>query len=392
MRVLVAPDSYKGTLSAVTAAELMAKALKRVQKTMEVDLAPMADGGEGTLEVLQKKLHAQVIRIHAMDAFGEPHSSYYLIQDHTAYIELANICGYVPLKGSEKSKLERALQANTYGLGQVILDALMRGITEIVLALGGSASTDGGYGLLAALGAQYLDDTDDRLSGKDARELERVRTISLQGVHPAVYHVNFTVLADVQNPLTGINGSATVYGPQKGLTSPEAIQKRDMELSRFASLLENSLHISPLAQEPGMGAAGGAALPLFAFGKATRVAGANYVAEKLEIPDRIMNADFVITGEGQVDASTREGKVPAYMGQLASQMNKSCAVVAGRFGEGHERLFECGVSYMVEAAPTHSEDDSPALRLQQAVIQVAQEMIRELEHSQRTKKGDLTHE
>lgn len=386
MRVVVAPDSYKGTLSATDAAHAMAQGLRRVPMRLDIDMAPMADGGEGTLEILQRAVGGAWVRVLTTDAHGQAKSIAYVRGGHKAMVELAAVATFQKLIGPVAERDQMAQAAHTYGVGQVIVDALERGAEHLVLTLGGSSTTDGGYGLLRALGAQYRDADGNLLSGRDARELSRVREIDLSGLHPGVRTLRVELVADVQNPLLGPRGTTAVYGRQKGLMESSA-RTREGDLATFALLLEQAFGQSQLALLPGCGAAGGAGLPLLAMGRAQVVQGAQYVGEAIGLPQRIAAAQFVLTGEGCADASSSEGKVPWYVASLAHHQKKLCALVAGSIGEGYEVLFAAGLTHMVEAAPTDAADDAARLRVQQGAYQVALEMMRDLELSRRKEQG-----
>ena len=234
---------------------------------------------------------------------------------------------------------------------------------------------------MRALGAIYYDASGNVLDGRDATELAVLDTIDVRGVHPRFYEAEFTLACDVTNPLCGENGAARVFGPQKGLAAAD-VAKRDTELKHFATLLEQAFTKKEnIAQIPSSGAAGGAALPILAGGMAWVRSGASLVGEVIELEKQIAEADFVITGEGRVDEGTLAGKVPSYVAKLAAKYDKPCAVIAGVLGEGHEELFNHGVTHMMAASPKKVSkaelEQNAAAWLQEAAYHVFLDMLKD---------------
>ncbi len=381
VKVVIAPDSFKGTLTAKDAARAMMQGVRKANKTVDTILAPMADGGEGTIPTWSDKAGGRMVTLTVVDPLSHARqASYLFLQNSQAVIELAAASGISFVPNLERNP-ENALRATTYGTGELILHALENGASSIVLALGGSATTDGGFGLLRALGAIYYDAFGKTLDGRDGTQLERLDKIDTHGVHPRFFDVEFVLACDVSNPLCGENGAAEIFGPQKGL-SGDSIVKRDKELKHFAMLLEEAFaNKKDIAQIPSSGAAGGTALPILAGAHAKVRSGASIIGEVIELEKLISSADMVITGEGRVDKGTLSGKVPLYVAELAAKYEKPCAVVAGTLGSGHEALFDHGVTHMIAASPKQATpaelEQNASLWLQMAAYHVFLDMLKD---------------
>jgi len=299
LRVLVAPDSYKGTFSSVVVAEALAEGWRRVRAQDATDLLPLADGGEGTLDAVEAGGGWLRLPAAARDPLMRPLSASFLRRGDQALVELASASGLSRLRPDERD----ALAASTFGTGQVLAAAVGLGCREVVLGLGGSATTDGGSGLLAALGARFLDaDGADLPPGGAA--LADVVAIDLSGVPEVLAEVSLVVASDVTNPLLGELGAAATYGPQKGASEAQVAQL-DAALARYADVLEATLG-QTLRATVGSGAAGGTTFGLAAI--AERFAhleirpGVDVVMELTGFDARLAGADLVLTGEGRVDA------------------------------------------------------------------------------------------
>lgn len=388
VRVVVAPDSFKGTLTATQAAQAMARGILRVWGNAEVDCRPMADGGEGSLDAVLSAVGGERVEVTACDPNGRRcQSSYARLANGRAVVELAQASG-LPLVPESVRTPQRGLAASTYGTGLLLRHALHHGALSLSLTLGGSATTDGGYGLLAALGARYLDAAGCALSGMDATELAAVASIHLPTqLLEQLRGISIDIACDVTNPLCGPAGAAAIYGPQKGLDGA-AIASRDSELRRWVELLhrawqesagepagESAVELRDIAELPGIGAAGGAALPLFCLGQAKLVPGAGMVADAIGLEAAIGDADIVITGEGRSDGQSALGKVPAHVGELARRHHLPCILLSGALAPGHEALFDRGVTAAFAASPAGASvaeiGTNAATWLEAAAAQVA---------------------
>ncbi|MCL4496426.1 MAG: glycerate kinase [Firmicutes bacterium] len=356
MKIVVAPDSFKGTFTAQQAAVAMAQGCAQVVPGSDIVLKPMADGGEGSLDAVLSATPAEPVSIQTVDSYGRPISAIYGWHDRTAWIELAQTCGlhfFADAPSASDSKNQWALRASTWGAGVQWHHAIARGAQQIFFMIGGSGTTDGGFGLLGALGAHYWYQ-ETLLSGDDARQLALpIRIENIDAVRELLEPTTVVVATDVTNPLCGSQGASAVYGPQKGL-SPEGVHQRDQELKRFGILLAQAAGArdTSVMFEEGMGAAGGTAFPLRLLARNLRlVRGAELIAESIGLEAAIAQADVVFTGEGATDAQTLAGKVPVSVLRLCRQYHKRCVVVSGHLGQGAEQLKTLGDVWLEQATP-----------------------------------------
>lgn len=324
-RLIVAVDSFKGSIGAAAAATAVADGWRSVRAHDEVVVLPMADGGEGTLDAFAAAVPgARRVPVEVTGPEGAVVEASWLLlppvegaEHGTAVVELASTSG-IELLGSPPRL--RPLDAHTIGLGEAIAAALASGVSRIVIGIGSSASTDGGVGLLTALGARFEDD-EGRAVHPGGRGLADIARADLSGL-PPLPPGGVTVLTDVTNPLRGARGAAAVFGPQKG-ADPATIEALDAGLGRLAALID----VAP--ETPGAGAAGGAGFGLLAWG-ASLVPGSSAVADLIGLDDAVRGASVVVTGEGSYDGQSADGKVPSHVAGLAASAGVPCALVAGR--------------------------------------------------------------
>jgi glycerate 2-kinase len=321
MRILVAPDKFAGTLTAVEAAEAIAAGWRRHAPADELELTPMADGGPGFADVVAATLGGDLLAVTVTGPHGEPVPATVLMVDGTAYVESAQACGLALTDG------RGAETASTYGVGELLLAAVDVGAARVVVGLGGSGTNDGGAGLLAALGA-----TADRPLDQGGAALAGISTITL----PERPAVEIVAASDVDSPLTGLFGATRTFGPQKGIAE-ERLPALDGALQDLASAADRRL-----ALEQGAGAAGGLGYALLLLG-AVRRPGIALVAEAVGLRDRAARADLVVTGEGAFDFSSRSGKVPYGVAEVAAEVARPCVVVAGRVDVGAREMRALGV-------------------------------------------------
>ncbi len=349
-RVLVAPDSYKGSMTSVVVARALADGWSRARPADEVALAPLADGGEGTLDAIAAAGGWASLPAAARDPLMRPIDARFLRQGARAVVELATASGLSLVAPDERD----AGAATTIGTGQVLAAAIGLGCTEVVLGLGGSATTDGGAGLLVALGVRLLDDDGDDLPMGGA-SLADLATVDLSELSPLLAEVRLTVASDVSNPLLGELGAAAVYGPQKGLDA-EGVARLDAALAHYADVLEVTVGRS-VRDVPGSGAAGGTTAALLAI--ADRFAsfairpGIDLVMELTRFDARLAESDLVLTGEGRVDAQTAFGKTALGVARRAQAAGVACVCVGGSVTpEGAQALLDVGaVSVPVAEGP-----------------------------------------
>ncbi len=328
MRVLIAPDKFAGTLSAVEAAEAIARGWARQAPGDSLDLAPMSDGGPGFVEVMHAALAGRVLARTVRGPHLEPTPASILMVENTAYVESAQACGLHLTGGVDPEG------ATTYGVGELLLAARDAGATTIVVGLGGSGTNDGGAGLLAALGATPAAALRGGVAGLE--DLPQEPGIDLHAAREAMSAVTLIAASDVDSPLCGLFGATKTFGPQKGILE-ERLPAVDAVLERFAVQIDRRL-----ALEAGAGAAGGLGFALLALG-ATRAPGIDLVVEAVGLAERARLADLVVTGEGAFDFSSRSGKVPYGVAALAEAALRPCVAVAGQVLVGAREMRALGV-------------------------------------------------
>jgi glycerate kinase len=322
VRVVVAPDKFKGSLTAAQVAGHVAAGLARAAPGLEVVQVPVADGGDGTLDAAVSAGYRRV-PVRAEGPTGEPVDTAYAQRDGVAVVELADASGLVRLPGGRLAPLT----ASSYGTGQVIRAALDAGCRRVVLGIGGSASTDGGAGMVQALGGRLLDAGGGEV-GRGGAALAELRSLDLGGLHPALPETEVVVASDVDNPLLGPSGAAAVYGPQKGV-SPDQVAQLDAALARWAEAVHRATGVDA-AGAPGAGAAGGVGFAALAVLGARLQPGIDLVLELVGFPAALPGARLVITGEGSLDAQTLSGKAPAGVAAAARAAGVPVVAVAGR--------------------------------------------------------------
>lgn len=313
MKILVAPSAYKGTISPLRLAQLIACGIRATGKKASIELAPLADGGDGTIEVLNACLDGELVEVKVLGATGKPVVAQWLKIGSTAVVELASACGMAMLEKSELSPL----MANTRGLGQVISNCLAYTPSRIVVALGGSASTDGASGALSALGVRFLDRQGRQLPLGGAA-LHDLAEIDLTQLDQRLSGVSSELAADVRSPLLGELGAARSFAPQKG-ASGEEVEELENALSRYADVFEVTIG-KKLRDVPGAGAAGGSAFGLIAALGASLRSGFSIVSELIDLPARIGGKDLVVTAEGRLDRQSFQGKATGELARLCSQI------------------------------------------------------------------------
>jgi glycerate 2-kinase len=325
MRVLIAPDKFAGTLTAVQAAEAIAAGWARQAPDDELDLAPMADGGPGFVDVLHASLGGELLAATVSGPHGGKVPASILLVDGVAHVESAQACG-LHLTGDGDPET-----ATTAGVGELVAVALGAGARRVVVGLGGSGTTDGGAGLLGALGA-----TADRPLDGGPRALAGVGSVDLRAARQALDGVELVLASDVDNPLTGLFGAAKTYGPQKGI-GEDRLPAVDEVLESFAVACDRRLSL-----EPGAGAAGGLGFALLLLG-GRREPGISLVARAVDLAARARRADLVLTGEGAFDFSSRAGKVPYGVAEIAAETLRPCVALAGQVLVGAREMRALGI-------------------------------------------------
>ncbi|EDL65614.1 glycerate kinase [Bacillus sp. SG-1] len=338
MKIIIAPDSFKGSLTALQAGTIIQTAFLTVLPNAKVDVVPMADGGEGTLDTLLFATKGKRFQAKVMGPLGkEAEVEYGLLGDEeTVIIEMAQVSG-LPMVPEEK---RNPLHTTSYGIGEVIEEAIQKGYRKFIIGLGGSATNDGGLGMLQALGVTFLDGEGKGVDPIGA-SVEIIERVDFSTIDRRVKDCTFQIASDVENPLCGENGATAVFGPQKGADA-EMVKRLDAALSKYASLIEKHLDME-FMNHKGAGAAGGLGFAFLAIG-GEMISGSKLIAEAAGLQVKLENADFVITGEGQSDFQTLFGKVPGYVGKLAAEMNVNALLISGGLGKGYEELYQYFIS------------------------------------------------
>jgi glycerate kinase len=346
MKIVIAPNAFKGSISAVEAAGAMGRGARRVFPNAEVREMPLADGGDGTMETLVTVTGGRIVRVPATDPLGRPVDSAIgvLGDGKTAVVEMAAASGLRLLRPEEYNPLE----TTTYGTGELIRAALDEGVQSILIGIGGSATTDGGTGMAVALGARFLDESGEPADGTGA-DLERIRRIDLDGLDPRLRDVEIACACDVDNPLTGEKGAAAVYSPQKGAT-PQMVERLDAGLARFAAVIRKDLGID-VENVPGAGAAGGLGAGILAFLGGKLTPGTELVIQACGLDRILEGTDLVLTGEGRVDRSTQFGKVPAGVAKEAGRRGIPVLCFGGSVGEDISELHDLGLGAIFSICP-----------------------------------------
>lgn len=370
-RVLLAPDKFKGTLTAAEVAGHLSDGLRSVLPDVEVTVVPVADGGDGTLAAAVAAGFTRV-PVRATGPTGVPCESAYGVRGAEAVVELAEVSGLAQLPGGRTAPLT----ASSRGTGELIAAALDAGARRVVVAIGGSACTDGGAGLLEALGATIGTSSGSHVQPGGAGLHDATR-LDLRGLHPGLAGAELVVACDVDNPLTGSRGAAAVYGPQKG-AGPEDVELLDSALTRWADLVARATGRDQ-RNAPGAGAAGGVGFGLVAVLGATTRPGAELVFELTGLPDAVAGADLVVTGEGSLDAQTLHGKAPAAVAALARDKGVPAVAVAGQVTLTPAELGAAGLhaAYaLVDEGATRQEAlDAPGPLLERIGARIAREHL-----------------
>ncbi|WP_044018708.1 glycerate kinase [Thermoanaerobacter italicus] len=352
MKILIAPDKFKESLSALKVADSIEKGILKVFPKVVIEKVPLADGGEGTVESLVNATGGKIIKTNVKDPlFRDIESFYGILGDgETAVIEMAAASGLYLLKDYERNPMI----TTTYGTGQLIKDALDKGCRNFIIAVGGSATNDGGAGMATALGVKFYD-KDGREIGLGGGALSKIYSIDTSNLDYRLKECRFIVACDVANPLIGENGASRVYGPQKGATK-EMVKVLDKNLEHYGKLLEKYFN-KRIIDVPGSGAAGGLGAGLMAFLNAQLKSGIEIIIEALKLEEKIKEADIVISGEGKVDFQTAFGKTISGIAKLCKKHNKPLIVIAGTV-EDIEKLYEIGVSsvFSIMEKPMSLED------------------------------------
>ena len=321
MKVVVSIDSFKGSLTSIDAGKITAAAIHDVDKNIDVEIFPLADGGEGTVDALTAGLGGKIISLEVTGPLGTKIKSRYGVVKNIAVIEMADAAGITLVPADKRNPLH----TTTYGLGELILRAAENGCREFIIGIGGSATNDCGLGMLTALGVKFLRG-DGSSVGIFGGDLKDVATIDMKNFSPILRGCKFRIACDVTNPLCGKNGCSYVYAPQKGAT-PEIVREMDTWIKNFSETIERQLNLTG-AEISGAGAAGGLGYAFHAFLGGTLERGIDLILDATEIKNSLATADVVVTGEGCLDFQTAMGKAPIGLAALAKKINPAVKVIA----------------------------------------------------------------
>lgn len=340
MKFILAPDSFKESMTSKEACDAMEKGIKKVIKNAEIIKVPMADGGEGTVEALVTSTNGKFIETLVTHPLGKEKvkARYGILGDGSkAIIEMAEASGIQLVKREERNPYI----TTTYGTGELILDSINRGVKHILIGIGGSATNDGGAGMIQALGGRLLDSKGNDLPF-GGKALENIKKIDLSNLDKRLKDIKFEVACDVTNPLIGETGASRIFGPQKGATE-EMIVVLDNALKNYSEVIKRDLGID-ITYEEGAGAAGGLGGALLAFLNAELKKGIELVIKHTGLNEKVKGADFVFTGEGGIDSQTIFGKTPMGVASVAKANNVKTIAFAGKIEEGSENLYEVGIT------------------------------------------------
>ncbi|MDF7666961.1 glycerate kinase [Orbaceae bacterium ESL0727] len=341
MKIVIAPDSFKESLSASDIAHTIKQGFLHVYPDAFYTLLPVADGGEGTVEAMVHALNGDIIHTTVTDPLGEKGVAFYGLScdKQCAIIEMAAASGLERVPVDKRD----AKITTSYGTGELIRDALDKGTRKFIIGIGGSATNDGGAGMLQALGVKLLDEAGNQI-GYGGQALAHLARIDISQMDARLQACDFEIACDVTNPLTGENGASAIFGPQKGASESD-IRLLDANLKHFANIIKRDLHVD-VETIPGTGAAGGMGAALLAFMGAKLRPGIDIITELLNLDALIKDADLVITGEGRLDQQSVNGKVPVGVAKIAQRYHKPVIAIVGSVGDKAELVYPYGISAM----------------------------------------------
>ncbi len=370
MKFLFASDSFKGTLSSETIIELLTQSAKEVFPGCETAGTLIADGGEGTVDAVIAMTKGTLIEVPVHGPMMEETKAVYgKINEDSAIIEMAAASG-LPMVPSH---LRNPLHTTTYGTGELIKDALDKGFRNISIALGGSATNDGGMGAMAALGVKFFDKEGNELKGIGS-DLAKVADVDISGIHPAVKETSFTVMCDVNNPLTGPDGATYTFGKQKGGT-PEILDELEAGMKSYAQAVGKALNMD-IDHLPGAGAAGGLGAAVCGFLHAALKSGIETVLDLIDFDQMLEGVDVVVTGEGRIDWQSAFGKVPSGIGMRCKKKGIPAVAIVGGMGKGAEKIYEFGVESIIPTINGAMELEEALERAQELYKSAADRMFR----------------
>ena len=377
MKIVVAIDSFKGSLSSIEAGNAVKESILKINTNVDVVVKPIADGGEGTVDALADGFGCQIIKTKVKGPLlEEVEAKYCILNDETAVIEMAEASGLTLVPLDKRNPMN----TTTYGVGQLIKDAVERGCRNFIIGIGGSATNDVGTGMLSALGFEFLD-KDNALVDFGAKGLEGIAYINAGNVLPELADCQFKIASDVNNPLCGHNGCSYIFAPQKGANQAQ-IQLMDLWIEKFSEICDEFSN-TDFGDFPGAGAAGGLGYAFMTFLNATLEPGVKIILEEIKLEDEIKDADLVITGEGKLDYQTIMGKAPIGIAKLAKKYSKPVIAFCGMADDGAEICNEHGIDayfpilQKVTSLEEAMDKKNAYINLKNTALQVLRLIIRE---------------
>lgn len=371
MKIVLAPDSFKGSFSSLEVIEHLEEVARRHFSPLEVVKVPIADGGEGTVDALVTAAKGEYRTVEVMGPLPEMRvkAKYGIIHGKTAVIEMAQASG-LPLIPTGKRD---PLNATTYGTGELIRKALDEGIRDFIIGIGGSATNDGGIGAAQALGVKFLDGSGKEV-GLGGKQLQHIEKIILDNIDPRIKESTITVICDVSNPLTGPHGATAVYGPQKGVTE-ETFNILESGMKNYERLIKETTGMD-MSKIPGSGAAGGLGAALVAFFGAVLKPGIDTILDYVRFEELIEGADLVITGEGRIDGQSLYGKVPVGIARRCKSKGVKVIAIVGGMGPGAQKVYDCGIASIMPIVNAPISLDEAIARSQELLKDAADRMFR----------------
>lgn len=371
MKIVIAPDSFKESLSAEKVCQAVAQGIQKVHPKAKIISVPMADGGEGTMSAIVKSAQGKIKKCSVSAPLGNKLTALYGVIENgqTGIIEMAEASGLTLVPPQKRNPMV----TNSYGTGEMVRDALSRGCKKIILTLGGVATNDAGVGMAQALGYRFIDRNGKEIP-RGAKGLESLFKIDASKIHPQIRKAKFIAACDVKNPLCGAKGSAAVYGPQKGATS-KMVKEIDAALRHFSKIVERDLGIKILNLK-GAGAAGGAGAGAVAFLNAELKSGIEIVIDATKLEKKVRGADLVITGEGKIDGQTIFGKTVSGVAKVAKKFRIPVIAFCGKIGAGAEKVHSIGIDAIFSIANGPITYEESLKNAEKLLAQTAEEVMR----------------
>lgn len=383
MKIVIAPDSFKGSCTSIEAATYIKKGVMKVFPDADITTISVADGGEGTVETILQSIQGEMIYEDVTGPLGDTiTASYAILKNSTAVIEMASASGIVLVPEDKKD----VLNATTRGTGELIKSAMDRGCKKIIIGIGGSATNDGGVGMAQALGYSFIDKDGNELNPGGGNLADLVK-ITMDKIDKRLHDTQIIVACDVTNPLYGLNGAAYIYSPQKGATL-EMVKLLDKGLRHLNEIAVKQLGLN-MADIPGAGAAGGLGFGLLTFCKARLESGIDIVLDIIDFKGHLTDCDLIITGEGNIDGQSINGKVPVGIAKIAKENNIPLIVLAGGIGNSIDELYNLGIDSIMPSVNSVMDLPEAINRTEELLIQAAERSMKMIKVGMKISKSDI---